>query len=69
MLLPALLMHIDSTFSTVVDMGSGIFPANRAIHWLSLKIIFINLTPLIPLSFEGEGGKSFLKGLRPFKLP
>jgi len=29
----------------------------------------INLTPFIPLSFEGEGEVWILKGLRPFKLP
>jgi len=28
----------------------------------------IYLTPLIPLSFKGEGEGYFLKGLRPFKL-
>jgi len=59
MLPPALLMDIDSTFSTVVDMGLGIFSTNRALHWLSPKIIFINLTPLIPLSFKGEGERVF----------
>ena len=32
------------------------------------KILFINLTPCIPLSFLGEGGGRVLKGLRPFKL-
>ena len=31
--------------------------------------LFINLTPFIPLSFEGEGEGLLLKGLRPFKLP
>jgi len=46
MLLPALLMHINSAFSAVVDMGSSVFSANRTFHWLSPKIIFINLTPL-----------------------
>jgi hypothetical protein len=30
---------------------------------------YINLTPLIPLSFKGEGEGLLLKGLRPFKLP
>ncbi len=29
----------------------------------------MNLTPFIPLSFEGEGEVWALKGLRPFKLP
>jgi len=32
MLLPALLMNIDSTPGAVVDMGSGILSANRALH-------------------------------------
>ncbi len=67
-------MHINSTFSTIVDMSSGLFPANGTIHWLPPEIIFINLTPLIPLSMIGisslhEGEGLFLKGLRPFDLP
>lgn len=32
MLLPAFLMYINSTPSTVVNMGSGFFVVNRAIH-------------------------------------
>jgi len=32
MLLPAFLMHVNSTFSTVVNMGSGFFAADRALH-------------------------------------
>jgi hypothetical protein len=31
--------------------------------------LFIYLTPLIPLSFKGEGEVWVLKGLRPFRLP
>jgi hypothetical protein len=38
MLLPAFFMHINSTSGAVVDMGSGIFSANRAFHWLSPSI-------------------------------
>jgi len=35
-----------------------------------IKRLFTNLTPFIPLSLKGEGGKElFLKGLRPFNLP
>ena len=32
MLLPAFLMHINSTFSAVVNMGYGFFSTNRAFH-------------------------------------
>ena len=39
-------------------------PANNA----TIKLI-INLTPLIPLSFEGEGEGLVLKGRSPFNLP
>jgi hypothetical protein len=31
--------------------------------------LFIYLTPLLPLSFEGEGDGMVLKGQSPFKLP
>jgi len=31
--------------------------------------LFIDLTPSVPLSFEGEGEELVLKGLRPFNLP
>jgi hypothetical protein len=31
--------------------------------------LIINLTPSVPLSFQGEGEEWFLKGLCPFKLP
>jgi hypothetical protein len=36
------------------------------VNWFKLLIY---LTPLIPLSFKGEGENSLLKGLRPFNLP
>jgi len=31
--------------------------------------MFIILTPLVPLSFKGEGEMEDLKGRSPFKLP
>jgi hypothetical protein len=31
--------------------------------------LYIYLSPLIPLSFKGEGEEQVLKGLCPFKLP
>ena len=46
--LPALLMHIDSTPGTIVDMGSGLFTTNGTIHWL-LPGCRLNLT-LLPIS-------------------
>jgi len=39
MLLPAFLMHIDSTFSAVIDMGSGFSTTNGTLHWLSPLIV------------------------------
>ena len=38
------------------------------VKYLSLIRLFTNLTPLIPLSFEGEG-EEILEGLRPSKTP
>jgi len=32
-------------------------------------VMFIYLTPFVPLSFKGEGERLPLKGLRPFNLP
>ena len=46
MLLPALLMNINSTFSTIVDMGSGFFPTNKIVHWLPLGC-HLNLTSVL----------------------
>jgi hypothetical protein len=34
-----------------------------------IDIVFIYLTPLIPLSFEGEGEEFFEEGLRPSWTP
>jgi len=39
------------------------------IHASFTPFIFIYLSPLIPLSFKGEGEGGLMKGLRPFKLP
>ena len=46
MLLPALLVNIDSTSGAVVNMGSSPFSANRTIHSLSPLRLFSYLTPL-----------------------
>jgi len=35
---------------------------------MGVSILVIYLTPLIPLSFKGEGEVVFLKGLCPFKI-
>jgi len=65
MLRPAFLMDIDSTSSTVVDMDSSFFATNETVHCLPPEIIFINLTPFIPLSLKRRGGRDFREGLRP----
>jgi len=39
------------------------------INLLWLKVADSNLTPLIPLSFEGEGEVFWKEGLAPLKLP
>jgi len=40
MLLPAFLVHVNSAFGTVVDMGSGILVTNRARHsYLQVSIV------------------------------
>ena len=50
----------------------GVLPSAAAdyqyVQSLSPRVV-INLTPCVPLSTLGEGGGSFVKGLRPFKLP
>jgi len=51
-LLPAFLVHIDSTFGTVVNTHSGFFAADRTFHYL-----------LPPLSFFPDP-----EGLGPFPL-
>jgi len=38
-LLPALLMHINGAPGTIVDMGSGIFSTNGALHWLPPELL------------------------------
>jgi len=52
MLLPALLMNINSTFGTIVNMGSGFFATDRTLH---------GLLPPLPFSFNPAG-------LAPFPL-
>jgi hypothetical protein len=32
-LLPALLVHVDSAFGTVIDTSPGLFPTDRTFHY------------------------------------
>jgi len=63
-------------FILIKDIGgyfTGYNFAENAIHFSVLinlpLVLFIYLTPLIPLSFKGEGEVLSGKGLRPFPLP
>jgi len=40
-------------------------PLALIVKEMDLLTLFINLTPFIPLSFEGEGEEVFREGLRP----
>jgi hypothetical protein len=42
MLLPALLMYINGTFSTILDIGSDTLAANRILHGLLPLSIFFS---------------------------
>jgi len=54
MLLPALLVHVDSTFSTAIDTDPGFFATDWTFHYLLPPLsLFLNpsgFTPF-PLSF------------------
>ena len=63
---------IGDTPPLSLSLQAGGVAISSLAFWMTsviIFIIFINLTPCVPLSLKGEGDEYVLKGFHPFKPP